>query len=414
MGVKFGNMRKAIALLLIASVISFSFIGGQPDVIALSYSKSIEKEKRKDYLGAIKHILDLNDSTSYENNLRLGWLYYKAGLEKKSLYYYNKAINIKPKALEPRIGFRYPAGLVEDFTGLIEQDKKILQIDPNNKNTMSNLALIYNYNKEYNKAIPYFQKLLKQYPFDYENNLALAWAYLQTGKNAEAEKQFNIVLLYMPADPSAIEGLENIGKATTGDPKLMPVFAKSYELSSISNYKGAAQVLKDNYDKTSYFLNLRLGWLLHLAGLETESVTYYKIATELQPESIEAKLGLAIPTEAMGNKNELKSIYESILSIDPQNTFVSYKLGLLAYQKKEYDLALNYLEKVVSLYPFDYDGVILYAWANYYTNHYNEARELFYRALCLSPGDKSATIGLTYKPLEEQKLLEQKEIIKPK
>jgi tetratricopeptide (TPR) repeat protein len=411
---KIGIRKKYFVVIILVTCFSITQVIAQPDKTVAAYSRSIEKEKRKDYLGALKCILDLKDSTSYENNLRLGWLYYKAGLEKKSLTYYGNAISINPKAIEPKIGFRYPAALVEDFTHLIEQDKKILDIDPNNKSTNSNLALIYNYNKEYAKAIPHLQKVIKHYPFDYDNNLALAWAYLQSGKNNEAEKHFNIVLLYAPADPSAIEGLENLGKPTGGYTQLMPAFVKSYELSSASDYKGAAQAIKDSYDKSSYFVNLRLAWLLHLAGLELESITYYKIANELAPLSIEAKLGLAIPTEALGNKNELKSIFESILILDPENTYVNYKLGLLYYQKKEYETALKYLEKVVTLYPFDYDGVILFAWINYYANRYEEARKQFYKALCLSPGDQSATLGLTYKPLEEQRKLEQKDIIIPK
>ena len=211
--------RSLIFLFVVASL----FAPAQIEKTLLAFSKSLEKEKKADYFGAIKHLSDLNDSSTYEFNLRMGWLSYKAGREKKAVYYYQKAIAMKPNAIEPRIGFGYPAYLMEDFTQLIEQDKKILSIDPNNKNTNSNLALIYFYNKEYAKALPYFQKVAQLYPFDYDNNLSLAWSLYYLGKKEEVEKYFNNVLLYSPADPSAKEGLEIMGKSA--NTKLIESFA---------------------------------------------------------------------------------------------------------------------------------------------------------------------------------------------
>ncbi|MCC6369663.1 MAG: tetratricopeptide repeat protein [Bacteroidia bacterium] len=403
-----------LGLLATVLLLTINPLFSQVEKTVAAYARSLEKEKKSDYFGAIKCILDLNDSTIYENNLRLGWLYYKAGFEKRSLKYYQAAIQLKPNALEPRIGFGYPAYLLEDFSHLIEQDKKILEIDPNNKNTNSNLALIYYYNKEHAKALPYFQKVEQMYPFDYDNTLNLAWTCYNLSKKAEAEKYFNVVLLYSPTDASAKEGLDIMGKSSSGNQAQIDAFAKSYEFAAANNQKAAANVLKDNYDKSSYYMNLRLGWLTHLLGQENEAGAYYKIAAELKPQSIEAKLGCAIPAEVMGNKTELKSIYESILAIDPQNTVINYKLGNLYYEKKEYATALKHFEKVTTLYPFDYDGLLMCAWANYQVNNYNEARTLFYKVLCLSPGDRSATTGLTYKPVEEQRKLENKEIIRPK
>lgn len=410
--IKSGYSKQALAL----AVFCLVSVGAMAQIekAVAAYARSIEKEKRQDYQGAIKSIADLNDSLSYENNLRLGWLHYKMGTEKQSLNYYRKAVKLQPQAIEPRIGSRYPAGLLEDMSEVIEQDKKILELDPNNKNTNSNLGLLYNYLKDYNKAVPHLQRVLKHYPFDYDNNLALGWSYLHLGKNDLAEKQFNTVLLYSPEDASAREGLENLGRPTSGDPALMGIFKKSHELANASDYKGASKFLKDNYDKNSYLLNIRLAWLCYLAGQHAESVQYYKTAAALNPESVEAKLGLALPLEAMGNKTELKGVYESVLALDPHNTVINYKLGLMYYLKKEYTVALPFFEKVVKLYPFDYDGLLMYAWTNYYADNYETARANFYKVLCLSPGDQSATQALTLKPLEEQKRLEQKDIIRPK
>ncbi len=401
-------------LIILMVLVSGSKSLAQWNTTVTAFAVSLELEKKKDYVGAIKTIAELRDSSSYEYNLRLGWLNYKAGFKKKSLVYYNTAIQLMPNAIEPRIGFGFPAYMLEDFSDLIAQYNKVLEIDPNHKNTLSNLGQIYYYDKQYKKALPYFQKVVSQYPFDYDNNLLLGWTYLYLGKNTEAEQMFQLVLLYSPGDASAKQGLETLSKPIAGDAPLNLAFERSYELSAASDYKGAAAALKSAYDKTSYAMNVRLGWLYYLAGLHTDALAHYKIATELKTTSIESRLGAANAAEAMGNKNELKLIYEGILTLDPQNSYVNYKLGYLHYERKEFDKAYVYFEKVYKLYPFDYDGLLMYAWATYQTGKTAEARVLFNKVLCLVPTDRSALLGLKSPGVEEQKKMDAKSPIQIK
>ena len=406
-------MKKLSLLLLLLSVVAQKPFA-QNNATVVAFTKSLEKEKNQDYLAAIKALTDLHDSTSYEVVLRLGWLNYKAGYKKKSIKYYQKAIDAQPKAIEPRIGIGFPTYELENFADLIEQDKKILEIDPNNKTTNSNLGLIYYYDKKYKQALPHFQRVVDLYPFDYNNNLMLGLTCVRLGKNVEAEKYLHVTLLFSPGDVAAKEGLEAIGKTVSEDDKVTNAFAQSYELANKPDYKGAINVLKEIYDKDSYFINLRLGWLYHLSGSEIEAGTYYKIASTILPNAIEPKLGFVIPAEVTGNKNDQKNEYESILTLDPQNTLAHYKLGLLHYGKKEFQLAFDHFEKVVTLYPFDFDGVLMFAWANYQTGKTQESHQWFYRTLCLVPDNVSAKQGLSLKPVEEQNQLDHKEIIKPK
>jgi tetratricopeptide (TPR) repeat protein len=137
-----------------------------------------------------------------------------------------------------------------------------------------------------------------------------------------------------------------------------------------------------------------LGWLYFYAGQLNESVQYYKKSVALKPYAIEPKLGLAQPLGAQGKVDELLSLYLGILSIDQQNSVVNYRVGLIYYNKSQFEKALPYLEKVVNLYPFDYDGVILLAWNQFKLQKVKEARVLFNKALLYNPGDASATEGL--------------------
>ena len=140
-------MRLKLLCSVLAWFVTTTLNAQATDKYVMAYAKSIEYEKKQNYQEAIRAINELKDSALYENHLRLGWLYYKLGQKKKSMKCYEKAISIVPKAIEPRLGYGYPAYQLEDFEDLIAQDLKILEIDPNHKGTLLNLGLIHFYAK---------------------------------------------------------------------------------------------------------------------------------------------------------------------------------------------------------------------------------------------------------------------------
>jgi tetratricopeptide (TPR) repeat protein len=176
---------------------------------------------------------------------------------------------------------------------------------------------------------------------------------------------------------------------------LEDAFAKSYAAEANGKYADAATPLKNVYNAKSYELNLRLGYVTYMASSLIESKNYYQKAVELMPYSIEAKLGYALPLAALNEWSTVASQYKDILKIDPQNSTANYRLGSIYYYNKDYAAAYKHLEKVVNLYPFSYDGLILFAWTNYQMGKMNEARAFFKRVLLLSPKDKSALEGLS-------------------
>ena len=172
-------------------------------------------------------------------------------------------------------------------------------------------------------------------------------------------------------------------------------FNNSYALEYKGEYLKAAEAIKKGYDEKSYETNLRAGWLHYEAALYTESVNYYKKAIALSPNSIEAKLGYVYPAAALGNMDQVIVQYNNILKLDPQNSTANYRLGLINYNKKDYKEAFKYFENVVNLYPFGYDALLMYAWANYQLGKTKEAKVLFKKALLLLPNSQSALEGLS-------------------
>lgn len=177
---------------------------------------------------------------------------------------------------------------------------------------------------------------------------------------------------------------------------VIKAFEESYPYEKEGNYTEAIKSMKKVYSEDSYEINLRLGWLDYMAGAYTESVTYYNKALSLMPYSEEARLGLILPKLALGKTNEVISLYKEILANSPNNTKANYRLGLIYYEQKDYTTAYNYFHKVIQLYPFDFDTIIIMGWTQLKLGHNREAKLLFQKALMFFPNHPSALEGLKW------------------
>lgn len=186
-----------------------------------------------------------------------------------------------------------------------------------------------------------------------------------------------------------------IAIAQTNQAELEAAFSKSYSLEKSSDFNGSMDALKKVYDDSSYEMNLRLGWLNYNAGLFEESLAFYRKAQKLKPYSEEVRFGLILPYTALGKWAEVVKIYEDILEVSPNNSVALYRLGLVYYGRKDYTRANTCFSKVVDLYPFGYDGLIMLAWTSYFLGNNKQAKVLFNKVKLYNPGDASANEGLS-------------------
>lgn len=173
------------------------------------------------------------------------------------------------------------------------------------------------------------------------------------------------------------------------------IFEESYSLEGEGKYQEAIDILKKEFEESSYEFNIRYGWLYYNLGDYPNSKKYYQKAMELMPYSHQAKLGYVLPLAGLGEWTKVISIYKKMLDTDSKNTLVNYRLGAIYYDMKEYQLAYNHLEEVINLYPNDYDSNLLFAWTNYQMGKLKEAKVLFNKVLLINPGDASAREGLS-------------------
>lgn len=176
---------------------------------------------------------------------------------------------------------------------------------------------------------------------------------------------------------------------------IQEAFASSYTLEKAEKYSAAVESLKKVYDESSYEMNVRLGWLSYMSGNFVESANYYNRSILLKPYSVEARLGFVYPAAALGNWEQVINRYNEILKIDAANYTANYRMGGIYYTRKDFAKAYKYFEKLVNMYPFDYDALHMYAWTNFQMGKLREAKVLFNKALMNRPGDASCLEGLS-------------------
>lgn len=168
-------------------------------------------------------------------------------------------------------------------------------------------------------------------------------------------------------------------------------FKNSYTHESAEDYTKALSELTKVYSESSYPMNLRMGWLHYLNGDHIKSQLYYNKAITLQPNSIEARMGIVYPLAAIGNWKDVAEVYEDILKIDPNHAQANYRLAYIHhYIFKDNLTAFPHISKVLTLYPFDFDSNYLMAVIQLEMGNIKEAREAIINALLYNPSSQDA------------------------
>jgi tetratricopeptide (TPR) repeat protein len=197
------------SIAIIATVTTLS-VQAQNKTVLAAFSSSYEYEAVAKYDAAIASLNTVYSATSYEINMRMGWLNYLAAKQKEAVSFYQKAIVLMPAATEPKWAIINAYTIQENWVEIEKTYLAILKLDAKNATANYNLGLIYYYRKDYISAKKYFDVALNLYPFGYNNMLMSAWTNYFLGNKNDATVLFNKTLLYSPNDASALEGLSLI------------------------------------------------------------------------------------------------------------------------------------------------------------------------------------------------------------
>ena len=191
-------------IVVVFTFLTLSFgIFSQSDVaVREALKKSYDSEYQLKYQKAIEDLQGVYEPTSYELNLRIGWLNYKLGKYAESVNYYKKAIAKMPLSIEAKLGIVYPLGALEKWDLVVDNYLAIVKIDTYNATANYRLALIYYNRGDYGNSWKYLQKYINLYPFDYDGNSLAGWVKYSVGKKEEAYVFFKKALMINPYDTS--------------------------------------------------------------------------------------------------------------------------------------------------------------------------------------------------------------------
>ncbi len=144
---------------------------------------------------------------SYFANLRVGWLFYLQGESEQSVKYYDRAVGLKPKAVEPLLGKLLPLVGIAAWGRVAKTARQVLKLDPGNYTANSKLAYALYMSGNYVRALPVYELLVERYPSVVDMKAGLAWCRLKMGRVAEARTLFLEVLKVNSSHSSAASGL---------------------------------------------------------------------------------------------------------------------------------------------------------------------------------------------------------------
>ena len=167
-----------------------------------AFKKSYDAEYQLKYQKAIDELTAVYDGSSYELNLRLGWLNYKSNRLTESVGYYKKAIAKMPMSIEAKLGIVNPLAGLDKWDEVIGVYKSIIKIDPYHAIANYRLALIYYNRSDFGNSWKYLKNYINVYPFDFDGNSLAGWIKYSVGKKEEAIVFFRKALLVNPYDTS--------------------------------------------------------------------------------------------------------------------------------------------------------------------------------------------------------------------
>ncbi|MEI6263729.1 MAG: tetratricopeptide repeat protein [Sphingobacteriia bacterium] len=181
-----------------------------PALIQKAFTDSYLLENKKLYGEAIAALNKVYDENSYAINLRLGWLNYMNKNYAQSQQFYQKAVAKKPQSIEAKLGLVNPLAALDNQEKTLQVYNDIIKLDDANY-TANYWAGVIHYNqKRFEQAARFFEKVVNNYPFNFDGNHLLGWTYLKMNKPNEAKLAFNTALLIAPGNASCLDALSKI------------------------------------------------------------------------------------------------------------------------------------------------------------------------------------------------------------
>lgn len=174
-------------------------------------------------------------------------------------------------------------------------------------------------------------------------------------------------------------------------------WTESYRLEALTQYDAAANALAPviKVNPRHEFAILRQGWLNYLRGAHNESIQDYQKALDINPASLDARLGLMLPLIAQQRWREVASQADKVLAVAPWNYYAHVRLMISEEGERKWDSLAKHALKVSQHYPSDATVLVYLARANVWLQRDKEARRAYEQVLERVPNHIEALQYLT-------------------
>lgn len=167
-------------------------------------------------------------------------------------------------------------------------------------------------------------------------------------------------------------------------------WASSYKLEAAGQFAQAAQQL-EAVAKSNEFAQLRIGYLLYLQGKFPDAIRAYQRAQEMNAQSYEAALGVALVLLAQGRWADAATQAKWVLSSAPGNYLAHLRLLVAEEGLKDWKTMSAHAENLAKRYPSDANVWVYAARAAAWLGNDTRAADAYHRVLQIVPGHLEAT-----------------------
>lgn len=211
--------------------------------------------------------------------------------------------------------------------------KKVIKMNPNIAKAHKDLGIIYLNKRLFDYAEEEFETALELAPDDFEILFEYGNYFYSISKNLEAEKYYLKALEIQPKNVLALTFM-GLNKLVLNN------------LDEAHKYIMTAVDVEPNHE----YVQFCAGRILYAEGKYEDAKTYLIRAVEQNPD-IETQNTLALTYRGLGEYEQALNIFKNIDEKRPKNISVLMEIAKCYEALSDNDLALEYLDKVVAIFP---------------------------------------------------------------
>lgn len=167
-------------------------------------------------------------------------------------------------------------------------------------------------------------------------------------------------------------------------------WVSSYKLEVAGQYDQAVQTL-ESIAKTNDFAQLRIGYLFYLQGKFPDAIRAYQRAQEMNAQSYDSALGIALVLLAQGRWADAATQAKWVLASAPGNYLAHLRLLVAEEGLKDWKTMSAHAENLAKRYPSDATVWVYAARAAAWLGNDTRAADAYHRVLQIVPGHLEAT-----------------------